>query len=813
MFDNWQWMFAYPTIILTLIVPIWIVSRLRPGFGRRTAIVTTLTVGTVYLTWRVLFTIPTDNRWNTIIGVILLAVEIIGFAQFVIFYILQWRPFSARHVPLSVFGQLPSIDVFIATYNEPVSTLRMTIAGAMAMRYPTEAVRVYVCDDGGRDQVRQLAEQYGAIHLTREDHAHAKAGNLNHALDVSDGDLIVTLDADMVPRPEFLERTVGLFDDREMGFVQSPQAFYNEDSFQYNLFSGQALPNEQDFFMRTLQAGRARFNATIYVGSNAVFRRSALEKIGGFAIGVITEDLATGMLIQAAKYRTEFVPEVLAAGLSPESFADMLKQRDRWCRGNVQVTRKWNPLTLPGLTPMQRWLYWDGFVYWYFGVFKIVYLLTPLLFLLFGVFALKASLEGLAVFWLPSIVCSRLCFRIVVGRRRSFAWSHIYESALTPSIAFSAIAETVGLRVDAFNVTPKGIGSQRRIFHWRIALPHLGLLAMWVAGLIKVFVFSPQLIGHSALYINISWSLYNVVGLVAAVAVCVDRPRLRSAERIGVHSAVTVAFQDIGMHPGELIDLSLTGARLAVPYSDSLNSDDLVMLNPSITAVRIPGVGEVTGEMRWVDSTADEVTAGFWFDPLTPEQTMDLVRLITQSPAWVRGDEEHKAQLGVAGWRAAQGAARPATPWRRSQVRMFSGATATLRPLTASEGRPALERAWGRDGELVQVGGWPGGSSGVARQVDDWHGSAHVGPDSEGFKAVVEDIGFGGFLLTLRHRLEPGTFVSVEIPQNLPRREVAEVRWCNRRGRQYEAGLRFDRAHYAEPGYEFRAEAQAQAQR
>ena len=764
MFDNWQWTFAYPAVILALIVPLWVVSRWSPGFGRRTAIVTTLTVGVVYLTWRVLFTIPTDNRANTITGVTLLVVEIIGFTQFVMFYVIQWRPFSGRHVPLAVFEEPPSVDVFIATYNEPVSTLRMTIAGAVGMRYPTNAVRVYICDDGGRAEVRALAEQYGVIHLTRKDHADAKAGNLNHALGVSDGDLIVTLDADMVPRPDFLERTVGPFKDPEMGFVQSPQAFYNEDPFQYNLFSGKALPNEQDFFMRTLQSGKARFNATIYVGSNAVFRRSALEKVGGFAVGVITEDLATGMLIQAAKYRTEFVPEVVAAGLSPESFADMLKQRDRWCRGNIQVARKWNPLTLPGLTPMQRWLYLDGFVYWYFGVFKMVYLLTPLLFLLFGVFALNASLEGLAVFWLPSFVSSMLCFRIVVGRRRSFAWSHIFEAALTPAIAFSAMAETVGLHVSAFNVTPKGVGSKRRVFHWRIALPHLVLLAMWVAGLIRVFAFSPQLIGRGALLINIAWSLYNVVGLVMSVAVCFDRPRLRSAERTRIHAALSVVFRELGAHQGEMVDLSLTGAYIAVPWSNQLRPGDLVKRNPAISALQIPGVGEVTGELRWIDSTEDEVTAGFWFDPLTPRQTVDIVRLITESPTWVRDDEEQKARLAAAGWRAVHGAARPTMPWRRSHVRVFSGTTVTLRLVAAYDRR----------------------------------GSASVGPDPDSITAVVQDIGFGGCLLTLSHRLEPGTLVSVEIPESLVEPEVAEVRWCKRRGRHYEAGLQFDRAQHSE---------------
>ena len=91
--------------------------------------------------------------------------------------------------------------------------------------------------------------------------------------------------------------------------------------------------------MRQLEEGKDRFNATMYVGSNALFRRTALEEIGGFATGVITEDMATGMLLQANKWETVFVNETLAVGLSPETFSDLLKQRDRWCRGNIQVVK------------------------------------------------------------------------------------------------------------------------------------------------------------------------------------------------------------------------------------------------------------------------------------------------------------------------------------------------------------------------------------------------------------------------------------------------------------------------------------------
>lgn len=795
MIQDWQWLLVFPLIVLAVMSTVWIVSRTRPGFGRKSAIVITVVVRIVYLAWRVLFTIPSDQWWNTATGVALLVVEAIGFAQSVAVYVTLWSPYTGRTVALPPLEDLPSVDVFIATYNEPVSMLRMTIAGAVGMRYPADTVRIYVCDDGGRDDVRVLAEHFGATHLTRVDHAHAKAGNLNNALGVSVGELVVTLDADMVPRPDFLERTVGRFQDDALGFVQSPQAFYNEDPFQYNLFSGKALPNEQDFFMRTLQAGKSRFNAVMYVGSNTVFRRSALERIGGFAVGVITEDLATGMLIQAAKYRTEFVPEIIAAGLAPENLADMLKQRDRWCRGNIQTARKWNPLTLPGLTPMQRWLYSDAVVYWYFGVFKLIYILAPILFLLFGVTALHTSIQALLVFWLPSYLSVMLCFSIIAGRRRSHSWSNVYELALTPAIAFSAAAETLGLRVKAFNVTPKGVGLAKQVFHWRIALPHLALLALSAAGLLRGFALSPDLVGSATLYINVFWCLYFAVGLVLAVALCVERPRLRSAERTPMHVEVSVAFQQFGTHPGIVEDLSLTGARVSVPWTTLLDQDDFVTKSSAVAAIRIPEVGEIRGTASWIMITASGVALGFRFAPHTPEQTVDLVRVITQSPDWIRGDEERKAHLAAAGWRAMRGAIRPLSPWRRSHVRVTSGEEAILRPATIYEREPALERA--RERAADQTVGMPSSDSGSITVQVDSHPADKF--DVPALTAMVEDIGFGGCRVTLRHRLHQGTIVIVEIPGSLDQPEVAEVRWIKRRGLLFEAGLQFDRAQTDAP--------------
>ena len=240
------------------------------------------------------------------------------------------------------------------------------------------------------------------------------------------------MDADMVPRTDFLEKTVGYFHNKNMGFIQTPQTFFNDDPYQFNLFATNTIGNDQDFFMRSIEQQKDAFNATMYVGSNAIFRRKALDSVGGFATGVITEDMATGMLLQAKKWDTGFVNENLASGLAPETFGDLIKQRDRWARGNIQVAKKWHPWRVKGLDLMQCVIYTDGIHYWFSGIYKLVFLLAPILFLVFGQYSLQTSFSQILIFWLPALIASQLTFNLVSEKKQTVMLSNIYETATAP---------------------------------------------------------------------------------------------------------------------------------------------------------------------------------------------------------------------------------------------------------------------------------------------------------------------------------------------------------------------------------------------
>jgi cellulose synthase/poly-beta-1,6-N-acetylglucosamine synthase-like glycosyltransferase len=269
-----------------------------------------------------------------------------------------------------------TVDVLIPTFNEPAEVLRPTILGAVRIRGVHE---VFVLDDGDRPEVEVLARHLGATYLARGTNRDAKAGNLNHALRFSRAEFVLTLDADHVPRPEILERTMGYFDDDRLAFVQTPQTFYNHDSFLFRRRRG-GLWSEQGMFYDVIQPAKNRWNAAFYVGTSAVLRRSALDAVGGFATGTVTEDLHTSLRLHARGWKSLFVPEPLAFGLEAQSLREFYRQRRRWATGSLSLLLRIpdSPLRAKGLTRGQRINYLNACLAHLQGVQKLAYFVVPI---------------------------------------------------------------------------------------------------------------------------------------------------------------------------------------------------------------------------------------------------------------------------------------------------------------------------------------------------------------------------------------------------------------------------------------------------
>ena len=523
----------YLIISIILLICTYTISKIQPKY-RKILIISNSIVSLVYIMWRIT-TLSYYSVLSFILSVALLIAEIMGLMQFFTFQYLFMKKYQVEIKTLNDFGNndMPNVDILICTYNEGVNLLEKTIAAAKNITYPVGKMKIYVCDDGRRNEVKALCKDYNVGYITRDSNEGAKAGNINNALTKTTGELFAVLDADMLPKKNFLERTIGYFIDENVAFVQTPQVYYNQDMYQYNL--KRKVPNEQDFFMRDIQDARASINAVLHVGTNAIFRKRCVLEIGGYPTSSITEDMAVGMLLQEKKFRTIFINEVLVLGLSASTFTDLVQQRDRWCRGNIQVIREYNPLFRKGLTIGQKIAYFDGVLYWFSSIQKMIYVISPLIYLLFAIIIINTTMDKLILYYVPFILGQLLIFSAISPKTRNIKWAHFYEIAMAPHITFSVIKEIFMLKIK-FNVTPKEQTYEKAHFQARIVMPHIVLAALtilrWIIGTIYL---KENKIDLEAYLINIFWSAYNFIGIIIALRVAYQKPMFRVTERVKVN--------------------------------------------------------------------------------------------------------------------------------------------------------------------------------------------------------------------------------------------------------------------------------------
>ena len=529
---------------------------------RHGLIVLFIVTNATYLSWRFSSTLPLKDGWISLLfGLALVLAEFSGAVENVIFYLSLWNPKEVKTPLVEDSEAWPSVDIYIATYNEPMDLLYKTINGCTHLDYPDPSkVTIYLCDDGHRQSAKDLADQFGIQYLSRPDNAHAKAGNLNYALAHSTGDLVVTFDADMIPRHEFLLKTVPFFmKDPQMGFVQTPQAFYNPDTFQYNLFMENSTPNEQDLFFSLVQSSRSQYNAIIYAGSNTVLSRKALNAIGNFVTGTITEDFATGMRLQSHGFKSVYLNEVLANGLSPETLVDVYNQRVRWANGVLQSILQSNPFFEKGLDYKQKWLYWATISYWFFGIRRIIFIISPIVFVTFGFVVLRAQLWSVLAFWVPMFLINHFTFRYFSKGIRSSSFSNVYETILAPQIAWNLLKQMVGISIKKFKVTPKEhIQHASFVRRYDLIWTQLVLLLFTLISLGKLALMATQGLSLEIYSINIFWLVFNLYLLTLTVFYANERPILRDSVRFTLPIPLTIQHKGLEIQ-FETHDLSESG--------------------------------------------------------------------------------------------------------------------------------------------------------------------------------------------------------------------------------------------------------------
>ena len=489
-----------------------------------------------YLAWRLGSTLNLATPLAATISVSALVAELMLLAtSFLQLWFSLWphRPLPSEGLqerPASAWpSTLPWVDVLVPSYGEPPELIERCLRGCLAIDYPKHAV--WLLDDSGRPELQALCERLGVRYLAREERQHAKAGNLNHALQHCNGELIAVFDADVVPLTPFLQRTVPLFADPAVGFVQTPQSYMNADPVMRNLRLERWLMPDEEGFYRWIEPTRDAVGAVVCAGTSFVMRRSALEAVGGFETATPSEDLPTGIRLTAAGYSNRFLPEKLSAGLAPFTAAAMARQRCRWASGTLQTLRTGaNPLTIPGLTPLQRLAYLEGIAHWFNVLPQLLLVLMPLSLGVLGVAPIVVSGEGLLWHALPFYGAQLLLTRWLSGQARTPLLPELYRWIFLVPVA-AAVAGTLLGKPQRFRVTPKALAGGRRIGPAkRLVLPLMFLLSLQLVALTNLL--SPALglelapLSGATLAINLVWAGLNLLLLLLALRCCWDRPGL-----------------------------------------------------------------------------------------------------------------------------------------------------------------------------------------------------------------------------------------------------------------------------------------------
>ncbi|MFC4594460.1 UDP-forming cellulose synthase catalytic subunit [Sphingobium tyrosinilyticum] len=623
-----QWMFA-----LTTMAGVLLFNRSRNQRATIAIGMLSLLVSTRYLFWRTTHTLEFDSLSAALLGSGLYLAELYAWIILVLGLLQTSWPLDRPVVEIEGDPESwPVIDVYIPTYNESLAIVQNTVFAAMDMDYPKDRFHVYILDDGRRPEFRAFARQAGCGYLTRADNLHAKAGNLNAAMKKTDGQLIAIFDCDHVPTRAFLQMTVGWFQkDARLAMLQTPHHFYSPDPVQRNLGNVKELPGEGDLFYGAVQKGNDLWNATFFCGSCAIIRRSALEQTNGFAGETVTEDAHTALKLQRMGWNTAYIGIRLSAGLATERLVLHVGQRIRWARGMTQIMRIDNPLFGPGLNWHQRLCYLNAMLHFQFPLPRIVFLTSPLAYLIAGQNIIHASAALIFAYALPHLFISTMSSeRIQGGDRRPF-WGEIYETLLAFHLVRPTVVTLFSPRKGKFNVTDKGSLLDQTYFDATTVRPHLIIAGLLVFGVVFGFVklLYPHLfdVQFDTVLLNTAWAVFSLLILISAISVAREQRQVRENIRIAARMPVTLYFEDGYVVDGTTVDISLGGLAAELPEAFAL-------AGRSVTDVSLP-MGDETLTIPVDTVRMAGGHAKLRFQPLDMVRARHLVRAVMgRADAW-----------------------------------------------------------------------------------------------------------------------------------------------------------------------------------
>ena len=564
--------------LLTLLWPLWLSRRpeaLTPLWGRRSLIVLIGALTLRYLSWRVSASLNLTSVISTNLSLVLLITEGWLLLSGLISISLAWKRVPDRrgqiqtlHQQWQMSGWRPAIDLYVPTCGEPIAVLERSLIGCTQQSYANTTV--WVLDDSGRLEVKQLASRLGCRYLHRPDRVHAKAGNLNHGLSHGQGELVAVMDADFIPQSDFLSSCIGFLAQPDVGLLQTPQCFLNADPVMRNLGMESWLLSDEESFYRWIQPVRDGWGAVVCSGTAFLARRSALRSVGGFVESAISEDFVTGIALRAKGWQLLYLPKKLSAGLAAETMADFVRQRQRWAEGTLQsLTLPQGPLRSPNLSPGQRLAYLEGVLHWFNNLPRLLLLLMPLSYGLLGVVPILLSWQNARDQLLPLWGTLLLSVGWLNRGSRGALISELTGWVLTVPLSLTLIRHGSrllrGRTSNQFLVTPKHQRRDRGSCSAQLVLPLLLLTLLTLINLRGLLLPAASLdpIALSGRPIGLVWASLNLVSLLIALRACWDPPASNPAPWQQLSSEAWLEDDGGHRHPCRINAISETGVEVS----------------------------------------------------------------------------------------------------------------------------------------------------------------------------------------------------------------------------------------------------------
>lgn len=621
-----------------------------------------------YVYWRTTSTLPPINQpEDFIVGFLLYLAEIYSVFMLALSLFVVANPLKPRPAMKLVDTDLPTVDVFIPTYNEDMPLLANTMAAAKGMDYPAEKVTVWLLDDGGTWQKRgsdrveealaaerrhadlqRLCADLGVRYLTRDRNLHAKAGNLNNGLEHSTGELVVVFDADHAPARDFLKETVGYFrEDPRIFLVQTPHFFLNPDPLERNLRTFEKMPSENEMFYGIIQRGLDKWNASFFCGSAAVLRRKALEETNGFSGVSITEDCETAIELHSRGWHSVYVDRPLIAGLQPATFASFIGQRSRWAQGMMQILRFRFPPFNRGLSAAQRLCYMSSTLFWLFPFARTIFLVSPLFYLFFDLEIFTASGGEFMAYTLTYMVVNLMMQNYLYG---AFRWpwiSELYEYVQTVHLLPAVVSVILNPRKPTFKVTAKDESIDRSRLS-EIGTPFFVIFAILCAGVLMTIyrVITEPYKADVTLVVG-AWNLLNLLLAGCALGVVSERGEPQSSRRVQVRRRCEFLSGGEWL-PATIEDVSVNGARVIV---HGRIAEDVRVLHETRIRFRphseIP-TNELPVTVRNMQAGQQGMAIGCQYDPKGPDHHRLVSDLIfANSAQWTAFQLSRRVNPGL----------------------------------------------------------------------------------------------------------------------------------------------------------------------